>query len=291
MIFSMTGFGRATAQDNGRELTVELKAVNHRFLDIGMRLPRSLSFLEETIRNVLAANLSRGHVDVYINYTNRREDSLIVELDEPLLQAYIKTARRAAEVTGLADDISLSAALRVSDVLKIRQGDEDESELIRLCQVATKDAADSLNRMRCAEGEKLKRDLLSRNETIRSLVGIIASRSPMVVQEYREKLASRISEITSVQLDEARLVTETALFADKASIAEELTRLDSHLEHLERLLAVQEPVGRKLDFLIQEYNREINTIGSKSSDLAILNAVVEVKSEIEKIREQAQNIE
>lgn len=293
MAASMTGFGRATVERDGRELTIELKSVNHRYLDIGMRLPRTLSFLEDTVRGVLSAKLARGHVDVFANYKNTRSDSKTVMVDEPLLRAYLNAVGQASQSTGILNDVTLSSALRFPDVLTVAEAEEDRDALCALCMEAAAFAADELAAMRAAEGEKLARDMNARADALLALVERIEERAPGVVVDYRDKLQARIAELLTggAQVDDGRLAAEVAFFADKANITEELVRLRSHIAQFHRMLASSEAAGRKLDFIVQEMNREMNTIGSKAADLEILNAVIEGKGEIEKIREQVQNIE
>jgi uncharacterized protein (TIGR00255 family) len=291
-MYSMTGYGKGSASTDGREMTVELKSVNHRYLDIGMRLPRHLSFLEEPIRSALGSKLSRGHVDVFVNYRNLRSDARSVEIDVPLLTAFVAAARQANQTLELRDDLSLTAALRLPDVSSVREADEDNDALISLLNSAIDGAIDALLLMRKQEGERLGVYLSNCADTIESLTNQIAVRAPIVVEEYRAKLNERIATLLgNVEVDRARLATEVALFADKASIDEEITRLHSHLVQLRILLIDPEPAGRKLDFVVQEMNREFNTIGSKANDGELTKLVLTGKAEIEKIREQVQNIE
>lgn len=291
-MYSMTGYGKGSASTDGREMTVELKSVNHRYLDIGMRLPRHLSFLEEPIRSALGSKLSRGHVDVFVNYRNLRSDARSVEIDVPLLTAFVQAARQANQVLELRDDLSLTAALRLPDVSSVREADEDNDALISLLNGAIGSAIDALLVMRKQEGDRLGVYLSNCADTIESLTNQIAVRAPIVVEEYRAKLNERIATLLgNVEVDRARLATEVALFADKASIDEEITRLHSHLVQLRSLLIDPEPAGRKLDFVVQEMNREFNTIGSKANDGELTKLVLTGKAEIEKIREQVQNIE
>lgn len=292
MISSMTGFGRASRSVDGREMTVELKSVNHRYLDISYRMPRHISFLEEVLRPLLQEKLARGHVDVYISYANRRNDAREVRVDEALLAAYLSGARKANRVLKLQDDLTLSNALRLPNVTEISEAEEDREAVCALARETLLAAAEELKGMRAAEGERLFADLRARADTLRTLRTEIAARAPRVVEEYRTKLLARIEALlVSADIDRQRLATEVALFADKASIEEELVRLQSHIAQYCALLAEDEPVGRKLDFIVQEMNREFNTIGSKASDTEIVNLVLSGKAEIEKIREQIQNIE
>ncbi len=291
-MYSMTGFGKGTCAVDGREMTVELKSVNNRFLDISMRLPRSLSQLEEPFRRALQQRLSRGHIDVFVNYRNTRSDARAVRLDTPLMEAYVQQARKAAEALSLTDDLTLSRVLSLPDVTEIVPADEDEEALLSLGEQAVHLAIDALLKMRLGEGERLKQDLHSRIERMEEYAAAIEKRAPGVAEDYRKKLTERIEEmVKDTEVDRSRLATEIALFADRAAIDEEIVRLKSHLVHFNELLEVQEPAGRKMDFLIQEMNRECNTIGSKANDAALTDLVLLCKAEIEKLREQIQNIE
>ena len=290
----MTGYGKGTAARDGREITVELKSVNHRYLDLGMRLPRHLACLEDVIRGALSASLSRGHIDIYVNYVNTRSDARAVTVNAPLLSAYLSAAREAAAGLGLPDDLALSDALRLPDVTEIREADEDADALRTLAEEALRLAIAQLREMRLLEGERLKADLSMRADTVAALTEEIAVRAPLVIEEYRIKLTERIETLlaqTQTEVDRTRLATEVALFADRASIDEEIVRLRSHTAQMRLLLSDAEPSGRTLDFVVQEMNREFNTIGSKANDAALTERVLTGKAEIEKIREQVQNIE
>ena len=293
MVNSMTGFGRAIAEADGRELTVELKSVNHRYLDIGMRLPRTLIFLEDTIRSGLNEKLSRGHVDVYINYKNNRSDSRLVLLDEPLIGTYLSAIEKASDISGLRNDMTLSKLLHMPDLLTVVESDDDREAVSQLCVRAVAQATDALIVMRAVEGEKLASDIIARSRTLLDIILLIEERAPNVVRDYKDKLSARIAELLGgeIELDQTRLANEVAIFAEKADIDEEIVRLKSHISQLTAMLKDNDPAGRKLDFVVQEMNREMNTIGSKAADLAILDAVIHGKAEIEKIREQVQNIE
>ena len=291
-MFSMTGYGRGTASLDGRELTIELKSVNNRFLDIGMKLPRQLSFLEDGLRKLLNDALSRGHVDVFVNYRNLRSDAKTVRVDEALLQAYLTSARESANTLDLADDLTLSRALTLPDVTTILPADEDQQALTDLGTAALSEAIQGLKAMRLKEGQRLKLDLSARMDTMTGYAAAIERRAPAVVEEYRAKLTARIEELLGeTEVDRARLATEVAIFADRAAIDEEIVRLNTHLIHFRELLEADEPVGRKMDFLVQEMNRECNTIGSKANDAELTSIVLLSKAEIEKLREQIQNIE
>lgn len=291
-MYSMTGYGRGTASVDGRELTIELKSVNNRFLDIGMKLPRQLSFLEDTLRKLLNDGLSRGHVDVFVNYRNLRSDAKTVRVDEALLKAYLTSARESAKALDLVDDLTLSRALTLPDVTTILPADEDQQALLELGRSVMTEAIANLKDMRHKEGERLKLDLSARMDTMTGYAQSIERRAPAVVEEYRAKLTARIEELLGeTEVDRARLATEVAIFADRAAIDEEIVRLNTHLLHFRELLEADEPVGRKMDFLVQEMNRECNTIGSKANDAELTSIVLLCKAEIEKLREQIQNIE
>ena len=291
-MYSMTGYGRGTASLEGRELTIELKSVNNRFLDIGMKLPRQLSFLEDGLRKLLNDSLNRGHVDVFVNYRNLRSDAKTVRVDEALLQAYLTSARESAKALALDDDLTLSKALTLPDVTTILPADEDQQALTELGRTAMTMAIDGLKAMRFKEGERLKADLSARMDTMTGYAAAIERRAPAVAEEYRTKLTARIEELLGeTEVDRARLATEVAIFADRAAIDEEIVRLNTHLVHFKELLEADEPVGRKMDFLVQEMNRECNTIGSKANDAELTSIVLLSKAEIEKLREQIQNIE
>jgi len=292
MASSMTGFGRAAASADGRELTVELKSVNHRYLDLSFRMPRIVSFIEDALRAKLGELLFRGHVDVFVDYKNTRSDAGKVLIDEALLGAYLEAARAAGRKFGLLDDITLSAAMRLPDVFDVEKADEDREAVVALAVTAVTDACAQLRAARAQEGARLALDLRARLDTIEGIASAIAERAPKVVEDYRARLEERIAAIVAaVDVDRARLATEVALFADKASIDEELVRLKSHIVQMRELLASDDAVGRRLDFVVQELNREFNTIGSKANDAAISQNVILGKAEIEKIREQVQNIE
>ncbi len=289
---SMTGYGRGTAARDGREITLELKTVNHRFLDVSMRLPRHIAFLEDALRQGLSARLSRGHVDLTVSYRNFRTDARRVVVDEALLSAYLAAARALTEPCALADDLTVTAALRLPDVMDVREADEDREPVTALALEALSLALDELTAMRHAEGERLRSDLATRTDTIAALTASVSERAPLVIEEYRVKLTDRIEQLLGkTEVDRARLATEVALFADKASIDEELTRLNSHLVEIRKLFETPEPSGRRLDFIVQELNREFNTIGSKANDAELTRLVLLGKAEIEKVREQVQNIE
>lgn len=288
---SMTGYGRCHIEEDGREMTVEVKSVNHRFLDISYRLSRTLSFLDDAVRKGVSARLARGHVDVFVSYENHRQDAKTVRVDTALAAAYRQALGALAAAVNGEPDIPLADYARLPDVLTVQEKEEDQEAVRALFGRALCGALDGLILMREQEGERMCADILEKTGNIERLRDQIAKRAPLVVCEYRDKLTQRIAALTEGEIDEARLMTEVALFADRAAIDEELVRLKSHAQAIRETAALSEPVGRKLDFLVQELNREINTIGSKASDTAIAQAVVAAKGEIEKLREQVQNVE
>ncbi len=289
---SMTGYGKGVVSKDGRELTVELKSVNHRFLDVSMRLPRVLSCIEDTLRTTIAARLARGHVDVFVNYRNTRDDAKTVRIDNTLLCAYVTAAKTANTVLALQDDLTLSNVLRLPDVTEIVPADEDNDALIALAKDAASFALDALIEMRIAEGGRLRTALSAGVDAMDAYREEILARAPFVAEEYRKKLNDRIEAVLSdTEIDRARLATEVALFADRCCIDEELVRLKSHIAQFRAYLDATEPVGRNMDFIVQEMNRECNTIGSKANDAALTKSVLACKAEIEKLREQIQNVE
>lgn len=288
---SMTGYGRCHIEEDGREMTVEVKSVNHRFLDISYRLSRTLSFLDDAVRKGVSARLARGHVDVFVSYANHRQDAKEVRVDTALAMAYRQALGELAAAVGKEPEIPLADYTRLPDVLTVQEKEEDQQAVRALFERALEGALDGLIGMREQEGERMCEDILEKIGNIERLRDGIAERAPLVVCEYRDKLQQRIAALTEGEIDEARLLTEVAIFADRAAIDEELVRLKSHAAAIRETAALAEPVGRKLDFLVQELNREVNTIGSKASDTAIAQAVVSAKGEIEKLREQVQNVE
>jgi len=293
MVRSMTGFGRGTYSDDGKEFTVEIKSVNHRYIDFYIKLPRQIGFLEERVREVVSKSLFRGKVDIFISFEDRSDDSRSVTLDEALASAYIQAVEKLKDKYNLKDDLSVSLVSKFPDVLRIEKNEDDEEQLWDVLNKALEVAISSLVQMREKEGNELRTSLLQKADYIEEIISQISIRSPKVVIEYKQKLENRIKEILNQQtIDENRIAMEVAIFADRCGIDEELVRLGSHLIQLRDILSIKkQPVGRKLDFLVQEINREINTIGSKSNDIIITKNVLELKSETEKIREQIQNIE
>lgn len=288
---SMTGYGRCQVERDGRMMTVEVKTVNHRFLDVSFRLARHLMFLDDAVRKGVAARLARGHVDVFVNYENHRADAREVRVDVDLAKAYQQAFASLSQALSCGDGAALSDYVRLPDVLTVQEKEEDQQVVRELFDEALSGALDALIAMRAQEGESMKRDILDKITKIEQIRDEVAVRAPMVVEEYRIKLKERIAALTDGEIDEARLLTEIAIFADRAAIDEELVRLVSHTAQIRKTLELAEPVGRKLDFLVQELNREVNTIGSKAMDAQIAQCVVQAKGEIEKLREQVQNIE
>lgn len=295
-MYSMTGYGRAAVEREGRQLTLELKSVNHRFLDIAPRIPRSLGFLEDEMRRRIGKRVARGHVDVFATYRNLREDARTVQVDRGLFLAYRRALAQLAGEQGqegeaLADDRSLMKLAKLPDVLVVTEAEEDQEALAALMDQGLDQALDMLCQMRRREGEALKADMLGQLEGLRGLVEAIRARYPQTVAQYQVRLKERMEELLSTPVEEARLLQEVALMADRSAISEELVRLDSHIAQMREAMDSGQPVGRKLDFIVQELNREVNTISSKSQDIPITQAVVAAKAQIEKLREQVQNVE
>ena len=292
MVKSMTGYGRAEDTLNGCTITVELRSVNNRYLDCNVRMPRLYLFAEETIKSRVQNTISRGKVDVFVTLDMTGGEQVQVLVNQPLADGYYAALTQLAERYGLSKDISVSLLSRFPDVLLAEKAEEDvEQRAQDICSVLDRALAD-FDQMRTREGARLEADVLSRADRIEELVGLVEERSPQTVSEYRAKLEARMKEVLeNTQLDPARILTEAAIFADKVAVDEETVRLRSHIGQLRHMLEQGGATGRKLDFLIQEFNREANTIGSKCSDIDIARHVVDIKAEIEKIREQVQNIE
>ena len=294
MIKSMTGFGRGEYTDGKRNVTAEIRTVNHRYADITVKMPKRYSFAEEAVKAIVKQKIRRGKAEVAILFETLTEADTTVRLNTPVADQYLRSLREMKDLYGLEGEIDVRLLSSMPDVLKAIPDVEDEEEISRLITEAVSRAVDANDAMRITEGNRLAEDLLHRGDLIRGLVSGIAERAPMVASEYVEKMRERIGELLdgAVEIPEERILTEAAIFADKANITEELVRLDSHLKQLQDILTNStDPVGKKLDFLIQEMNREANTIGSKANDLEITSLMLETKSEIEKIREQVQNIE
>ena len=292
MVKSMTGYGRAEETVNGCTITVELRSVNNRYLDCNVRIPRLYLFAEDAIKSLVQNTISRGKVDVFVTLDNAGAEKVQVSVNKPVADGYYAALTKLTEEYHLSNDISVSLLSRFPDVLLAEKAEEDVEQMAKdICAVLDRALAD-FDQMRTREGERLRDDILSRAETIEAKVALVEERSPQTVSEYRARLEAKMSEVLSnTQLDPARILTEAAIFADKIAVDEETVRLRSHIGQLREMLAKGGATGRKLDFLIQEFNREANTIGSKCSDIEIARHVVDIKAEIEKIREQVQNIE
>ena len=292
MIKSMTGYGRAVETVNGREFTVELRSVNNRYLDCSVRLPRILSFAEDAVKQAVKASISRGKVDVFITVRSETGDEVQVTLNKSVLQSYLAAMHQMVDEFGVKDDISVSAVSRLPEVFVIEKPQVDEEQLMADLMSVVAKALEGYDAMRKAEGEALDRDLRSRGETILTLVSQVEAGNGKTVSDYRARLEAKITEVlANTAIDESRILTEAAIFADKVAVDEETVRLRSHLKQMNNMLTTGGAVGRKLDFLLQEMNREANTIGSKCTDVNLARIVVDIKAELEKIREQTQNIE
>jgi len=290
-MFSMTGYGKGEAEINGRTLVVELKSVNHRFLDLSVKLPRSLIFAEEVLKKSIASKVSRGHIDVFTTYSAPM-DQANLSLNTDVAECYLAMSRTLNEKYGVKDDYSASSLLRVAGVVEEKAVSAPEEEILALVKEATEKAADALVKMRRAEGDAITKDILSKLDEIARLTDLIEARAPFIAEEYKARLKETVATaLSGATYDETRLLTEVALFADKCAVDEELARLHVHIDHYRKILATEPSAGRKLDFLTQELNRETNTIGSKANDATIAEYVVLLKCEIEKVREQIQNLE
>ena len=292
MIRSMTGYGRYQDTVDGMDITVEIKAVNHRYYEYSSRLPRAYGFLDDKLKAYLQGSISRGKVDVYVFIDTADAPGSRVTVNHSLVQGYLKALGEIAETYGLRNDVSVMSLARYPDLLTVHREAEDEEAVWAAVRTVADVALNRFLQMREKEGEKLQEDILSRTAAILEAVGQVEERSPQTVREHMDKVQARMRELLgTATVDEQRLLTEAALFADKIAVAEETVRLRSHISQLEHMLAGNEAVGRKLDFLVQEINREANTIGSKAQDVQLARVVVDIKAEIEKIREQIQNIE
>ena len=292
MIKSMTGFGRVQETLDGMNVTVELRSVNHRYFEFTAKVPRTYGFLEEKLKTFTNTLVARGKVECYVAVEQLEESETTVSVNASLAKGYVDALRQLSEMFGLTADISAGALSRYPDVLVLQKTAADEDRIWNAVRTVAEKAVMRFIEMRETEGEKLKADILSRADTILEHVAFVEARSPQTVKEYNEKLKQRMEELLgSTQVDEQRLLTEAAIFADKIAVDEETVRLRSHISQLRTFMAADEPIGRKLDFLVQEINREANTIGSKAQDVEIAKRVIAVKAEVEKIREQVQNIE
>ena len=292
MISSMTGYGRAQEVIGNKDITVEIKGINHRFFEFNARVPRTYGYIEERIKSVLQSSISRGKVEVSVAIYNVDTPDSEVAVNVERAKNYLETLRASATELNIADDLKLSHLLQLNDVFTIRKKADDEEAVLSAVEEVTGKAVNSFVAMRRTEGSKLKEDLLSRIVSIENAVGVIEEKASQMADDYRERLFQKLTEILhDKNIDEQRVLTEAAIFAEKVAVDEETVRLRSHISQFRQLLEIPEPVGRKLDFLIQEFNRETNTIGSKVQNVEITKIVVDIKSDIEKIREQIQNIE
>lgn len=292
LIKSMTGYGRAVETVNGREFTVELRSVNNRYLDCTVKLPRSLSFAEEAVKQAVKQAVSRGKVDVFIGLKSETAEDVSISINKAVLEGYLNAMRQMVTEYGVQDDISVSVASRLPDVFTVEKPQVDEEQLLQDLMSVVQKALAGYDAMRCTEGGALDADLRSRGQTILGFVAQVEQGNGQTVADYRTRLENKLKEVlSSTNIDESRILTEAAIFADKVAVDEETVRLRSHLQQMNTMLDAGGAVGRKLDFLLQEMNREANTIGSKCTDVRLARIVVDIKAELEKIREQTQNIE
>ena len=292
MVKSMTGYGRAVETVNGREFTVELRSVNNRYLDCSVKLPRSLSFAEEAVKQAVKNTISRGKVDVYISVHSETAADVQVTLNAAMVEGYLAAMKQMVDTYGIRDDISVSLLSRMNEVFTVEKPQVDEEQLLSDLMSVVAKALESYDAMRAAEGKALENDLRRRGNTILELVAQVEAGNGQTVIDYRTRLYNKLKEVLAdTAIDESRILTEAAIFADKVCVEEETVRLRSHLEQMNAMLTAGGALGRKLDFLLQEMNRESNTIGSKCTDVKLARIVVDIKAELEKIREQTQNIE
>ena len=292
MVKSMTGYGRAVETVNGREFTVELRSVNNRYLDCSVKLPRSLAFAEEAVKQAVKATISRGKVDVFITVRSEGASDVKITLNAAMVEGYLSAMKQMVSDYGVQDDISVSVISRMPEVFSVEKPEVDEAQLLADLMHVVEQALAAYDTMRAAEGRVLENDLRSRGNTILELVSKVEAGNGQTVVDYRTRLYNKLQEVlANTSIDESRILTEAAIFADKVAVDEETVRLRSHLEQMNNMLTTGGAIGRKLDFLLQEMNRESNTIGSKCSDVRLARIVVDIKAELEKIREQTQNIE
>ena len=292
MIKSMTGYGSAKGAAEDLEITVEVKSVNNRYLDTSVRMPRSFLFAEDAVKSAVQRHISRGKVDVFVSVDASAADNMTVKINEPLLRGYLEAIRHISDSYDLENDLTAVSVSRFPDILTVEKKDLDADSISAGIAAVAEKALDDFDAMRLREGEKLCSDVLSRLETIEALVSTVEREAPKTVEEYRNRLREKMAELLGTAgIDENRILSEAAVFADHIAVDEETVRLRSHISQLRTMLSSRSPIGRKIDFLIQEFNREANTIGSKCQNSDIAHVVVDLKSEIEKIREQIQNIE
>ena len=292
MIKSMTGYGRACRSCDGREITVEVRSVNNRYLDCNIKLPRLYSYAEDRLKQLVKEHVSRGKVDVFVTVVNTTGDSVQISLNRPVLEGYLTAMTSMVSDYHVQNDISATALARLPDVFLVQKADVDEEAQAQEILQTAEEALQQYDAMRIAEGKAMEQDLTNRRATILGLVSQVEARSPVTVADYRARLQAKMQEVlSSTSIEESRILTEAAIFADKIAVDEETVRLRSHLNQLASMISAGGAIGRKLDFLLQEMNREANTIGSKGNDLEQARTVVDIKAELEKIREQTQNIE
>ena len=292
MVKSMTGYGRAVETVNGREFTVEVRSVNNRYLDCAVKLPRGLSFGEDAVKQAVKAKITRGKVDVFVSVRSEGAQDTTVSLNKPMVEGYIAAMEQMKRDYGLAGDITVAMVAALPEAFLLDKPQVDEEQLLKDFLSVVDKALAAFDTMRRVEGQALEQDLRSRGNTVLSLVEQVEGGSAQTVTDYRLRLENKLKEVlASTSIDESRILTEAAIFADKVAVDEETVRLRSHLNQMNTMLETGEPIGRKLDFLLQEMNREANTIGSKCTDVRLARVVVEIKAELEKIREQTQNIE
>lgn len=292
MIRSMTGYGRANGTFDGMDITLEIKSVNHRYFEFSSRVPRNYGFLDEKLKSFFQGKIARGKVECYLQIDTAGQQATTVKVNRSLAEGYLNAYSELSEAFGIQNDIKVSHIARVGDIFSVNKEPEDEDKICADVLSVAEQALERFIDMRIIEGEKLKSDITSRLDFILDKVAFIEERSPQTVKEYNDKLVARMKEVLAdVHVDEQRLLTEAAIYADKVAVAEETVRLRSHIDQFKKMFDGDEAIGRKMDFLVQEINRETNTIGSKAQDIEIARCVVDVKAEIEKIREQVQNIE
>lgn len=292
MVKSMTGFGRCEVSEGDRKMTVEMKSVNHRYLDVTIKMPKKLNYFESAVRSILKEYMQRGKVDVFITYEDLSEAKMALRYNKEIAAQYLKYLQQMSEEFGLEQDVKAGALSRYPEVLVMEEVEEDEEELFRMLEQAVRGACEQFVETRTREGENLKRDLNAKLDELLDHVSYVEERSPQIIAEYREKLAEKVRELLGdAQPEESRVAAEVTLYADKICVDEEIVRLKSHIAHTKATLEEKDSVGRKLDFIAQEMNREANTILSKANDLEVSNRAIELKTGIEKVREQIQNIE
>jgi len=292
LIRSMTGYGRYQETIAGKDITVEIKSVNHRYFEFSSKISRGYGFLEDKLKNFIQTQVSRGKIDVYVSILSVDDGAVVVEVNKSLASGYINALNQLADEYGIVNDLSISTLARYSDIFTVRRAPEDEAAVWKAVSEVAQKAVDNFIKMRELEGERLKTDISQRLDTILEAVELIEQKSPETLAHYQNRLRSKIEEVLNdSKIDEQRILTECAIFADRIAVDEETVRLRSHIDQFHEIMNADEPIGRKLDFLVQEINRETNTIGSKAQNTDIAHTVVAVKGEIEKIREQIQNIE